>query len=441
MVNKVKKKPIFLLICIFILLFSYLLQEKNNALKNNNNKDIKDIVPNSSNVDSWYRTWGGVNNDGAKAIALDLSGNIYIAGYTNSYGGIDMALVKFDSSGVLQWNVTWGGGSIDEAYAIALDSLDNIYLAGRTNSYGVGWMDLCLVKFDNSGIFQWYRTWGGYMDEVAYEIALDSSDNIYLAGQTNAPGWADFVLLKYDNSGNYQWNRTWSGSGATANAIALDPSDNVYLAGYTSSNGAGEIDSCLVKYDSSGVFQWYRTWGGSDGDAPKAITLDSSNNIYLAGYTFSYGAGGKDMSLVKYDSSGVFQWYRTWGGSGFDGANAIALDSSDNVYLAGFGKGTRDMVLVKYNSSGDYQWYRTWGGSSYENAYAIALDSSDNIYLAGCTYSFGAGNEDMVLVKNPEASEASKSPSIQSYNLFILISITCVISVILVMSRKLRHKK
>jgi len=92
-----------------------------------------------------------------------------------------------------------------------------------------------------------------------------------------------------------------------------------------------------VKYDSSGVQQWNRTWGGIDEDGGSLTAVDSSDNVYISGWTVSFGAGDSagdsDMVLVKYDSSGVQQWNRTWGG--IDPGWGVAVDSSDNVYLAG----------------------------------------------------------------------------------------------------------
>jgi len=442
----VKKKIFFSLVCIFILNISFLLQENNNTLNNNSSNDFRNIAPNSSDIDSWDTTWGGSDNEWASAIVLDTSGNIYLAGFTFSFGAgsSDFVLVKYDSSGNFQWYRTWGGSDEDEAWAIALDTSGNIYLAGGTKSYGEGGVDICLVKYDSSGNFQWYRTWAGGW---AFAIALDSSDNIYIAGDTYSfgAGSSDMYLVKYDSSGNFQWYRTWGGSLRDGGrAIALDSSGNIYIAGNTESFGAGGLDLVLVKYDSSGNFQWYRTWGGSDWEGAGAIALDTSGNIYIAGNTESYGEGRTDMCLVKYDSSGNFQWYRTWGGIDEDGGEAIALDSSGNIYIAGntesYGEDWVDMCLVKYDSSGNFQWYRTWGGSDedVEWAYAIALDSSENIYIAGYTRSYGEGGSDICLVKNPKASKAKK-PSIPSYNTLILISILCVTSVILAISEKLKH--
>ncbi|TKJ18441.1 MAG: hypothetical protein CEE43_17995 [Promethearchaeota archaeon Loki_b32] len=293
-----------------------------------------------------------------------------------------------------------------------------------------------LLSASNSVAYEWNRTWGGIDTDGGSGIAVDSSDNVYLAGYTYSFGVGsyDMVLVKYDSSGVQQWNRTWGRSDwDIGSGVAVDSSDNVYLAGSTYSFGAGNEDMVLVKYDSSGMQQWNRTWGGSDYDGGSGVAVDSSDNVYLAGTTESFGAGSYDMVLVKYDSSGVQQWNHTWGGSDWDYGSGVAVDSSDNVYLAGttesFGAGDFDMVLVKYDSSGVQQWNRTWGGIDADGGYGVAVDSSDNVYLAGYTESFGAGHSDMVLVKYG-VEKREKGQIISGYYLLLFISIISVITAI-----------
>ncbi|KKL04094.1 hypothetical protein LCGC14_2619500, partial [marine sediment metagenome] len=112
----------------------------------------------------------------------------------------------------------------------------------------------------------------------------------------------------------------------------------------------------LLSASNSVVIEWNRTWGGIDSDYGWGVAVDSSGDIYVAGETLSFGAGQDDMVLVKYNSSGVKQWNRTWGGINGDYGRGVAVDSSDNVYVAGgtdsFGAGQDDIFLVKYNSSG-----------------------------------------------------------------------------------------
>lgn len=147
--------------------------------------------------------------------------------------------------------------------------------------------------------------------------------------------------------------------------VTVDNSSNIYVTGYTlgglDGNNSGNRDPFLVKYNSSGTIQWTKQFGTSNFDEGKGVTVDSSDNIYVAGNT------DNDILLVKYNSSGVKQWTKQLGTSvsnSADYGNGVTVDSSDNVYVTGFtnggldgntNSGGRDIFLVKYNSDGVLQ--------------------------------------------------------------------------------------
>ena len=138
------------------------------------------------------------------------------------------------------------------------------------------------------------------------------------------------------------------------------------LDGNTSS---GESDIFGVKYDSSGTKQWTQQLGTSSFDNGNGVTSDSSDNIYVTGYTGggldgNTSSGESDIFGVKYDSSGTKQGTRQLGTSSFDNGNGVTTDSSGNIYVTGntdggldgnTNMGGKDIFLVKYNSSGTKQ--------------------------------------------------------------------------------------
>ena len=222
--------------------------------------------------------------------------------------------------------------------------------------------------------------------------------------------------------------------------MAVDSSDNVYLVGHTYSFGVGAADTVLVKYSSSGVQYWNRTWGGSSNDNGWDVAVDSYDNVYLAGGTISFGAVGYDFLLIKYNSNGLKLWNHTWGGPeqySIDSCLGVVVDSSDNVYLTGqtysYVAGDHDIALVKFESSGKLSSYHIWGGADAEWGYKVAVDSSDNIYLAGHTFSFGAGDADMVLIKyRPDI----KPLEIPGFYFFPFISLVLVLTVVYLNRKK-----
>lgn len=313
----------------------------------------------SSGHQEWYRTWGGVEDDWGRSLVTDSSDNIFIVGSTQSFGAgsTDVALIKYNSLGEKQWNTTWGTSSSDSGSAIALDSSGNIFIAGGHSG------DMILAKFNSLGVYQWNRTWGGPNSDSGWAMAIDSSNNIYVTGLTlivfNPPSDINFdlFLTKYNSQGILQWDTTWGGSGfEDAHSIELDSSGNIFVSGETSSFGAGGYDISLVKFNGSGDLQWNTTWGGSGSEGGwDLLALDSLDNIYLGGGTDSFGPGLNAGAVVKFNNSGHLQWNTTWGGAGENGFSGIVIDSSDNIYVAGFtdsfGFGMNDVVLVKYRGS------------------------------------------------------------------------------------------
>ena len=158
--------------------------------------------------------------------------------------------------------------------------------------------------------------------------------------------------------------------------------------------------------------------GTSSHDYAHGVATDSSGNVYVTGYTEggldgNTSAGGSDLFVVKYNSSGTKQWTKQLGSSIDDKARGVATDSSANVYVTGYtgggldgntNSGLEDLFVVKYNSSGTKQWTQQLGNDSQDYAYGVATDSSGNIYVAGCTYggldgNSYAGSSDLFVVK------------------------------------------
>jgi len=259
----------------------------------------------------------------------------------------------------------------------------------------------------NINSFEWNKTWGGSSHEEVSGIALDSSGNIFITGSIGLYGGEDddnVFLLKYDSAGNYLWDKTWGQSDYDyCSGIATDSLGNVFITGRTYNYGTGSDDVFILKYNSSGNLLWDKIWGGSEDEWYPKIALDASGNAFISGSTESYGAGHSDVFLLKYNSSGNLLWDKTWGGSDRERLIGIALDDLGNAFIMGgtlsYGAGSDDVFILKYDSSGNLQWDKTWGGSGPDYASGIALDPSGKAYITGTTWSYGAGSTDVFLLK------------------------------------------
>jgi uncharacterized delta-60 repeat protein len=373
--------------------------------------------------------WGGTENDIAHDVAVDSSGNIYITGETESYGAgnYDAFLAKYTSSGSFLWNVTFGQAVPDEkAHGIAIDSSDNIYITGIYSFSGAISPDAFIVKYNSSGAIKWAKYWSGTplnYEDRAFDIAIDeTTDSVYIIGDTesNGIGNTDAFIANFSiSSGDLQGNKTWGGTGGDyGRGITVDGSGNIYISGYTTS-GLSYSDAFLVKYDNLGVEQWNETWGGSASETCNDIALDNSGDIYITGYTTSFGVSFTDVFFVKYDSSGNQQGNETWGGGKDDVGNAITVDSSGNIYITGetisYGAGGFDAFILKYDDSRTLQWNKYWGGDDTDDGNGIALSNSEDIYITGETQSFGAGGSDAFLAKYSTSGSLSwSSPTMSS---------------------------
>jgi parallel beta-helix repeat protein len=159
----------------------------------------------------------------------------------------------------------------------------------------------------------------------------------------------------------------------------------------------------LVKTDSNGNKLWNNTFGGTADDVAAAILPVSGGGYIIAGYTDSYGAGNDDVWLIKTDSNGTEIWNKTFGGTGDDNACSVQRTLDDGYIIAGFtdsyGAGNDDVWLIKTDSNGTEIWNKTIGGLYSDLAYSAPPTTDGSYIIAGCTYSFGAGEEDFWLVK------------------------------------------
>jgi len=395
----------------------------------------------------------GAGTDQANSVVVDSNGNVYVAGYFGSntlgFGGTnndvnltacsigdyngDFFVVKYDSSGLAQWArnpVSGSGTSSDKANSVVVDSNGNVYVVGyfysTTLSFGgVGndvnltnrgtndWRDFFIVKYDSSGVAEWAKnpvSGGGINDELGQSVVVDSSGNVYVGGS---------------------FSSTTLGFGGVGNDVNL--------------TNRGSFDFFVVKYDSSGVAEWARgPVSGSSAlgaDFGQSIAVDSSGNVYVAGYfgTALGFSGGiilgfssdinltsryhDDFFVVKYNSSGVAEWSQnpvSGGGESNEYGYSVVVDSDGGVYVAGYGYaigfggvgndvnlincGGSDFFVVKYDSSGVAEWAKgpvSGSGAGTDSAGSVAVDSSDSVYVTGysdsTTLGFGGVGNDVNL--------------------------------------------
>jgi len=352
----------------------------------------------------WVKTAGDTDTDIGHSITTDSSGNVYTAGQfggtvdfnptsstdsKTSLGSFDIFVTKINSDGTYGWTQTIGGTGIDIAEDVTTDSSGNIYITGLFQGEN--------IDFDFSA------------GSDLHSSHKDSGDTNYTL---------DMFVTKINSDGTYGWTKTFGGIGMEfGKGITVDSSENIFITGYFQETvdfgggdvtSAGKLDIFVLKLDSTGTYQWVSTFGGAENDEPSDIALDSTGNIFLTGYfkeTVQFNGtddvtseGGKDIFLLKLDSTGAYSDCKTYGSSDDDEGNAIAIDTADNIYVTGsfrntinFGQGDissvggTDSFIIAFNSSLVSQWTRGIGGSDSDVGYDIIATGSgtDDVYITG----------------------------------------------------------
>ncbi len=250
----------------------------------------------------------------------------------------------------------------------------------------------------------WTRTYGGTELDKGHAIELAFDSGYVIAGETQSfgPGPLAVYLLKTDSGGNIAWTRTYGGSLYDYALSVKETADTGYIiAGATNSFGAGLRDLYLIKTNANGDTVWTRTHGGSGDDVGAAVLETQDGGYIVVGTTYSFGAGGGDVWLVKTDAGGNVVWSRPYGGTDSDAGWDLQPTADGGYIIAGqtrsFGAGDFDVYLIKTDSVGDTLWTRTFGGTDDDRGFS-ACNFLNGYLVAGYTASFGAGGDDMYLV-------------------------------------------
>jgi len=251
----------------------------------------------------------------------------------------------------------------------------------------------------------WTRTFGGTEDEGGYSVQQTTDGGYIIAGYTCSygAGAADVWLIKTDSNGDTLWTKTFGGSGTDKGYSVQQTIDGGYIVvGETNSYGAGYYDVWLIKTDSDGEVLWTETFGGPNWDRGECVQETSDSGYIVVGWTHSFGAGDADVWLIKTDSNGDTLWTKTFGKAHWEGGYSVQQTTDGGYIVSGstnsFGAGADDVWLIKTNSNGDTLWTKTFGGYLSDFGRSVQQTSDGGYIVAGWTGTYDAAG-DFYLIK------------------------------------------
>jgi len=314
----------------------------------------------------WQKCVGGSLQDIPGNILRLNDGNLLILSNVDSHdgdivynhGSTDIWICKTDPSGTILWKKSIGGSSIDIGTGISELPNGNLVISGYTSSSdgdipdNKGNFDALLIKTDNSGQILWTKVYGGSKVDLTYSHVMTADGGFVLGGGT------------YSDDGNVTINH-------------------------------GDQDAWILKTDSSGNLLWQQSSGGGDVDVCYALTSDINGNIYGCGTTNSTNGnfqnhGSYDVFVLKYGPGGNKLWNKTYGGSNYETAQSIIVDSRQNIVLGGYTRsfdgdvhanfGYGDSWVLQINGNGSIVKEKNFGGTGGDNLFSI-IETIDGGYL------------------------------------------------------------
>jgi hypothetical protein len=266
--------------------------------------------------------------------------------------------------------------------------------------------DIGIIKLNSSGAIMWQRAYGRrHIEDYPYGGIQETSDGGYIvAGFTMASNYGThiFWILKLNSSGDYEWQKTYGGEHDMDFPYSIqETTDGGYVvAGTTYSFAVGECDYWILKLTEYGDIEWQRTYGGSGYDRAIHIQQTTDGGYVVAGVAESFRAGSGykwrgDYWILKLTENGDIEWQKTYGGGDFDRANSIHQTADGGYIISGrtghWPARKSDFWILKLSSSGDIEWQRAYGygGATWETAGPIIPTSDGGYIIGGSTEPYG----------------------------------------------------
>jgi hypothetical protein len=371
----------------------------------------------------WTGTYTDAGPGHADGVAIDKSGNVYVAATLDQREG-DIVVLKYSASGAFLWATEpydgTGGGSPDAARGVAVDGAGNVAVAGTSVVNGTGLPGIVVLKYDHDGKMMWADPGGifpsgGDSDAGAYsvnDLALGGAGDLYVAGsQEYRVGgvWTDYALvIKFNGSdggsGGPHWYKFQSAQASSFESIAVR-GYRVAAAGSTWNAGGGNERGLVANYDLNLAPYRSREWvaGGTTQEWFGDVLLDGKGNACVTGDQWVDDKWGKTVTMKFTANLAKTPWKATYTPTSKDAeAWYIAQDRTGNVYVSGVKNGhvgRQDFLTLKYSPTGVRKWVKSWsgGGPGDGEPIGLVLDTKGAVFVGGYASAKGDATQAVLL--------------------------------------------
>ena len=288
---------------------------------------------------------------------------------------------------------TWGGSSYDYVMGVKATQDDTIAFTGYSQSYGDSRQGI-IGEYTAEGTLDWVRKFGNSNNEYVEGIEVNDNGDFFVVGRTRSDGDGnyDVFVTKYNSTHDYQWFKTLGANSVDGGyAITLTSDGGFAVAGETRSYGASNYDMLLAKFDGDGVQQFIRTLQASRRDTARGITETADGGLALIGYSYISGSLRYDIVVAKFNATGGLEWKKSFGEGNNDFGSDIAATADGGMGFIGYTYrfGARryyDIIYGKINSTGGLEYTKLIGGNHNDLGYAITSTSDQGFALTGIAY-------------------------------------------------------
>jgi hypothetical protein len=259
----------------------------------------------------WAKKYGGIYNDDAFTVQQTIDGGYVLLGSSASFGtgntDFDIYMIKTDANGDTLWTRLFGGTLADDGLSIQQTPESGYIIAGSTQSFGAGQSDIYLLRTDVSGNLQWSQTYGGVESDAGWSVRTTSEGGYIICGTTHSSvenNYGDICLIRTNSLGNPIVLRSYGGLEGTEQGYYAEetPDGGIIAIGETYSAGDGHSDCFLFKTDFNGLYEWSRTYGGTEFDHAYSLVQTNDGGFAFVGSSNSFT--NAQFYFVKTDSIG-----------------------------------------------------------------------------------------------------------------------------------------